>query len=65
MSQHGTLQAREASAHHVLQRVGVGGHHTNGSGPLVVLLVEAFVEVWMVEQPEGRQGQMLMLVKWR
>lgn len=36
--------------------MGVGGHYPNGGGPLMVLLVEAFIEVWMVEQPEERGG---------
>lgn len=49
--------------HHVLQRMGVGGHHSDGSGPLMVLLVETFIKVWMVEQPERRQGKMFMLLE--
>lgn len=52
MCRDGTLQTLSASTHHVLQRVGVGGHQADGGGPLVVLLVEPFVEDWIVEQPE-------------
>lgn len=50
--------------HHVLQRMGIGGHHPDGSGPLVVLLVETFIEVWVVEQPErDDRGEMFVTVK--
>lgn len=44
--------------------MGVGGHHADGGGPLMVLLVETFIEVWLVEQPE-RRGQMFMPVRRR
>lgn len=57
VSWRGILQTLNASTHQVLQRMGVGGHHSNGSRPLMVLLVEMFIEVWMVEQPE--RGEML------
>lgn len=43
--------------------MGVGGHHANGGGPLMVLLVETFVEVWLVEQPERGGGETFMLVR--
>lgn len=45
-------ETEPVSTHHVLQRMGVGGHQANGGGPLMVLLVEPFVEHWIVEQPE-------------
>lgn len=53
---HGPLRTLKVSTHHMLQRMGVGGHHADGGGPLVVLLVETFIEVWLVEQPERRGG---------
>lgn len=60
---HGPLRTLKVSTHHVLQRMGVGGHHANGGGPLMVLLVETFVEVWLVEQPERGGGETFMLVR--
>ena len=43
-------------AHHVLQRVGVDGHHPDGGGPFVVLLMDVLVEGRVVEEP-GRGGE--------
>lgn len=40
--------------HHMLQRMSVDGDHSDGSGPLMVLLVEMFVEAGMVEQSENK-----------
>lgn len=38
----------------MLQRMSVDGDHSDGSGPLMVLLVKVFVELGMVEQPENK-----------
>lgn len=62
---HGPLRTLKVSTHHVLQRMGVGGHHADGGGPLMVLLVETFIEVWLVEQPGRGGGETLMAVRRR
>lgn len=44
----------EGIIHHMLQRMSVDGDDSDGSGPLMVLLVEMLVEAGMVEQPERK-----------
>lgn len=39
--------------------MGVGGHHADGGGPLVVLLVETLIEVWLVEEPGDEEAERL------
>lgn len=41
----------------MLQRMSVDGDDSNGSGPLVVLLVETLVEAGLVEQPERKEDE--------
>ena len=50
-------EEEEAVGYHVLQRMSVDGDDSDGSGPLMVLFVEMFVEAGMVEQPERKDDQ--------
>lgn len=51
--------------HHMLQRMSVDRDDSNGSSPLMVLLVEMLVKAGVVEEPATDEDELETITLWR